>query len=135
MFTRILSQISRTTYKREHLIVSKRLPTSAFAINAVKYLCACGHMQTKAALCAQSHTVRQREHTHAHACLHIHIHIHVLVHTHTHCLFAASASFLPLHADCVSGTEVKVWSHTQAVCSVWLLHTVNGLYEWLGLND
>lgn len=60
---------------------------------------------------------------------------HVHTRTRTHCSFATSASFLPLHADCVSGIGVKVWSHTQAVCSLWLLHTLNRLYEWLGLND
>lgn len=70
-----------------------------------------------------------------HISSHTHLHLHVHMNTHTHCLFVASASFLPLHADCVSGTGVKVWSHTQAVCAAWLLHTLNGLYEWLGLND
>lgn len=43
----------------------------------------------KAASCVQSHTVRHIKHTR----------------TRTHGLFVAPASFLSLHADCVSGTE------------------------------
>lgn len=92
------------------------------------------HTNKSSLVCTVAHSQTYWTHTyltHTHKLTPLDVHAS----KHTHCLFVASASFLSLHADCVSGTGVKVWSHTQAVCSVWLLHTLNGLYEWLGLND
>lgn len=131
-FTCILSQICHATHKQAHLIANKQITTSALArmlINTPGSI-VCGHIQPRAAMCALAQSVIWKAHiyTHTHRS-----HFHTSMYSHFLCV--ASASFLPLHADCVSGIGVKVWSHTQAVRSAWLLHTLNGLYEWLGLND
>lgn len=133
-----LTDQSYHTHKQAPLIVSKQITTSAFGINAYKYTRKHLGVDTykQKQPCVHSHTQSDILNTHI---LDAHTQAHARPCTYTrartHCLFVASASFLSLHADCVSGTGVKVWSHTQAVCSVWLLHTLNGLYEWLGLND
>lgn len=104
-----------------------------FGSDADKYTwkhCMWTHTAKSSHVCTR--TVSHMEGTHIHTHTH-RSHFHTSMYTHFLCV--ASASFLPLHADCVSGIGVKVWSHTQAVRSAWLLHTLNGLYEWLGLND
>lgn len=111
----ILYQISHT-HKQTHLIVSRQLQVHL----------ALTLLNIHGSICTYS------SQTHWKCTYLTHTQAHKLSHTHT---VLVCASFLPLHADCVSGTGVKVWNHTQAVCSVWLLHPLNGLYEWLGLND
>lgn len=70
--------------------------------------------------------------THISSRTHLHSHVHMNTHTLLVCSFCQLS---PSACRLCVWHRVKVWSHTQAVCSVWLLHTLNELYEWLGLND
>lgn len=104
-FTRILSLINHTAHKQAHLIVSKHITTSAFGNNAYKYtwkhLCVDTYKQ-KAALCAQSHTVRHIEHTHTYT----HKLAHTLAHTHEHTHTLLVCSFCQLSP---SACRLCVW--------------------------